>query len=487
MLKTIDILNKFDLIEREQYKDMLNMVNIPDFYKCISQFSGLRMNEISDDTMAEYLMTWCKNKYRFFKMMGSGTRIDIDFEYNRFKEDIGNVIEEIGREYPAYYLWLREFKNITKNKIEERDINWSGRDILAKLFPQYNVYGSTLTHFLKSKLNAPDDLVTKIGRIFENDKIQAKYTISIDPVDMMLASENPYNWTSCYRLELDRDDSHADGCMAAVLDTTSLITYVWEKEGEFNLYDNFKFKNIRYYRMRQWIAISKGFEAIHFNSIYPGKSYEEEFYKQLRNIVETLVAQYMHVENKWRKNAHNVLIKKSDWQDWRHYVKTYRHYGYGYNEYENDNIYINNELYPRLEDEDTQEHPQFQSLPLLVYDVPISCPCGCGGTLTGSDEYDDDYAHYNGEGFVCENWCEEERLWCEYLDDYCTYGLSCNDYCEEGDCSVWCRNNPTCDIDGDLCDDPDWDELNGAEEMQANANHCSGCPRWQDCHSNDEE
>ena len=90
--------------------------------------------------------------------------------------------------------------------------------------------------------------------IFENDTITGTYTISIDPVDMMLASENPYNWQSCYRLETPNEASHADGCLAAILDSSSLITYIWDKEGKFNLY-NHDLKCIRYKRIREWIAI----------------------------------------------------------------------------------------------------------------------------------------------------------------------------------------------------------------------------------------
>ena len=39
MLKTQEILDKLNIEEREQYKDMIAAVNIPDFYKCIAQLS----------------------------------------------------------------------------------------------------------------------------------------------------------------------------------------------------------------------------------------------------------------------------------------------------------------------------------------------------------------------------------------------------------------------------------------------------------------
>ena len=50
----------------EKYIPMLKMVNIVDFTKCIAQFSGLKLSSIKDEVIKDYLLTWAKNKYRFF-------------------------------------------------------------------------------------------------------------------------------------------------------------------------------------------------------------------------------------------------------------------------------------------------------------------------------------------------------------------------------------------------------------------------------------
>ena len=76
MKKTQEIIENLDLIEREQFAPMLKQVNIPDFYKCIAQFSGLKISEVSDKAIENYLITWCRNKYRFFKMLGNKKKID---------------------------------------------------------------------------------------------------------------------------------------------------------------------------------------------------------------------------------------------------------------------------------------------------------------------------------------------------------------------------------------------------------------------------
>ena len=53
MLKTREIFEKIKLDNKEQYKEMLEQVNIPDFYKCIAQYTGLNINEIADEAMIE--------------------------------------------------------------------------------------------------------------------------------------------------------------------------------------------------------------------------------------------------------------------------------------------------------------------------------------------------------------------------------------------------------------------------------------------------
>ena len=315
-------------------------------------------------------------------------------------------------------------------------------DILEDFFPKYKIEGSTITHFF-SMLKAPEELITKIAASFENDIVEATHTISIDPVDIMLASENPYDWTSCYRLETNNDESHADGCMAALLDNSSLITYIWNTEGEFKLDNRYLFKTIRYKRMRQWIAISTQMHTIHFNEIYPGRNnYNDDFEKQVRNITETLVANYLNVENKW-KNAEDI--------------DTTRFYRYGYGEFHDYKMKTLSEL-PEEE--------------IVVYNEPIKCACGCGSTIDGSDDDND----YLGSGF--HHSCYEEREWCDYCDDYCSEAFDCCASRCEG-CPHWDEAHPTCDLNGRDCLCPDFDYTSNGE-MTSCAEHCSDCPYFND-------
>ena len=443
------MLLKKDLIDSmdSMYGDMFKTVSIPDFTKCIAQFAGMRVQDVKDEIIKEYLTIWAEHKYKFFKMLGNKTKLDMPITYQSMKDSISLDIEALKLEYPGFGPWLGQFEGFSTNKVDSlRNLGYYGRDWLRDYFPNYNIEGNTITGFFKRQLKAPDELVTALGRIFENDTITGTYTISIDPVDMMLASENPYNWQSCYRLETPNDASHADGCLAAILDSSSLITYIWDKEGKFNLY-NHDLKSVRYKRIREWIAISPSMTAIHFNQIYPGKSsYPEDFRKQLRDMVETVVAKYLDKNNIWKKAEH---------------IYCARDIYYGYGEFENDRIW-------QLKDADPESWD--------VYDTYITCPCGCGGNLPCSDNGDE--LIYNGDGFICESFYEEEcQPYCSLGEDYCPYA---DDMCDSNCRGCWAYDNeyPLCNLDNETeCENVDRDLVEDGR-MRSCCGHCEGCPMW---------
>lgn len=451
-----------DLIEgvEEKYVPMLKEVSICDFTKCISQLSGLSMYAVPDKMIKEYLLTWAKNKYKFFQMLGNKTRFDTAIEFKNIREDVSNEVMELGKDFPGFAPWLEAFKETKSNKIENSySVSYDARNWINNFIPNFNIVGSTMTHFFKRYLNAPEELVTAIGRIFENETIKGTHTISIDPVDMMLASENPYNWQSCYRLEADNDSSHADGCLAAVLDDSSLITYLWNKEGKFSLYGKYEFKSIRYKRMRQWISISPQMTAVHFNSVYPSKSNcPEELEKQLREKVENVIAAYLNIENLWTR-AEGCGCQRG--------------YMYGYGEFSDFSIW-------KIK---TAQNEYWEP-----YNVPIACPCGCGDTLPGSDEADGDdnsRYYYNGEGFVLDNF--EERGWCEYCEEYCSCANNMGEYNCRG-CSCWDNAHPYCDLEDEnhLCENPSYYYTTDGY-MESCSGHCEGCPMWEAHHKEKEE
>lgn len=433
MLKYNDICKNLD----EKYHEMIKQVNIVEFTKCIADFSGLQLDKVSDESICTYLTTWAKNKYRFFELLDKKLVKDTKISYIDESRDKNSLMRELQEEFPIFATWIDGFIGIKSNKINTSDyyFNWNFGQLIRRVFPNCSLDGCLLTHFFKSYLKAPDELVTKIGRLFENEKVEANYTISIDPVDIMLASENPYDWHSCYSME----GSHADGCLAAMLDNTSLVTYVWNKEGKFILDNKYDFKNIRFKRMRAWISVNLEQTAIYFHEIYPGKcNYSKEFHKTLRVVCEDWL----------NKNATWVKIGSEDGDPCADELVE-REYYYGYNEFDYDNAY-------KIKGSEIQRWS--------VYNEEIICPCGCGEYLPGSDD-DDNEDRFNGNGFIAENYTEQH--YCEYIDDYCD--------CEDCyGCEAWNREHAVCELDEDrYCENYlEAEDEGNFEPYNSNVVHC---------------
>ena len=444
----------------KEYEPMINQIKIAEFTKTIAQLSNISIDRLSDDVIEEYLTHWATNKFRFFKAFGNKTRVDIPFSYVDETKDTFAEMRALIPDFPAYAPWLYEMSSFKTNKIDADKWKWNDPilnyldEIIIDQTVKRALSDMAITTFFKRTLKAPDELVTKIGRIYENEAIDATFTISIDPVDMMMASENPYKWTSCYRLEL-MSDSHADGCLAAVLDTTSLITYVWNNKGKYSLYNTYDMKEIRYYRMREWISISDNFATIHFNAIYPGKcNYSKDLEKNYRNVVETYIAKQIF------PNKENIWAKTTD-------AYAEREYSYGYGEFSENYMWT-------LKGEPSQH--------IHAYNVGITCPCGCGTTMYGTDDGGD--LEYNGDGYICENFGENH--YCEYIDDYCN-----SEDCE--DCPAWRRENAVCELDeNESCSDTYEAEDEGCFDADRSrvvscGEHCETCPFYKLHHPEEEE
>ena len=464
MLKTVELINKLG----EEYANMLRQVNIPDFYKCIAQYSGISIKYLQDSVIEDYLTCWAINKKPIFDFFGGKTQVDLEIDYIDETKDYWDRYKELARKYPAYYHWLNGVRGSNENKLLEKNVDYEECCAIKKCFPDYKWTGEAITHFFKNKLNAPDDLVTEIGKLYENDKIHANFTLSIDPVDIMLSSENPYSWQSCYRLE-EFCDSHSDGCLAGVIDHPTIVTYIWNEEGKFNLYENYEFKKIRYKRMRMTIAVNEKFNAIHFNAIYPGKNnLSEDFQKTLRDIVETYFAKQLNKPNVWKKN-------KTSWEDRAGRISCHRqHYEYGYGEYDDFNVYY-------LADEECSNLKETYP-DIYVYDQAIYCPCGCGEIFKGSD-YGEDWIEYNGCGQINENYTEiEETVWCDDQDEY----VDCDGDCCH--CEIFNSSRAVCEITEEECENYEPYEaenfgmidLREEQVIHCDLEHCKNCPHYKE-------
>ena len=459
MLLTKDLIK--DARVTEELIPMLKEVDIPDFVKCIATFSKLPFDRIDDGVIQDYLITWAKNKYKYYKLLGNKLRVDTKIEYKTETCDRKEEIEVLQKQFPIYAPWLQGIEEAKNNELNWHNLS-SNFISMLDFFPETkNGFdkGMHITSFFQRCLEAPAELVTKIAGLFELDKIDSNFTISIDPVDIMLASVTPYDWSSCYGLECG---GHADGCMAALLDTASIVTYIWDKEGKYSLDKKYDLKKIRFKKMRQWVAFSDDMKAIHFNKLYPSNDRcREELLQKIRLITEKRVSEYLGIEDIW--TCYTRLDKEA-----RKKIDVGRMYGYGYSEFDKEYVYVHRALAKELEDPDNET-----KVKITPYDVDYKCACGCGTILPCSDACEEEVDF--GDGFNCESVIR--KFYCELADCYCELA---DDICEGncGSCCYWEDAHPYCEYKDGECEDPEIESCDG--EAQFYEDICCECPHYKE-------
>lgn len=441
MIKYRDIEEKLTGEEDKKYIPMIRKVNIPNFVKCVAVWSSIEVDDLCETTLIETLIKWAKEKYLIYEKLEKEIKVSSDFEYKppmeAVEQERKNELNRLSKIYPVYTPWLTSLRSGDENKISENtNLSFRGWAETAKI----EAKGETkITSFFKRSLEAPEELVTAIAALFDNSRtVKSKLTLSIDPVDMLLASENPYNWTSCYKL--DRGECFADGCMAAIVDSASLIAYIGEESGDLSIVNNnrdvqYKVSKVAYKRMRQWVAVNDYFDSVCINALYPDKT------TSIQDELNPYIFNWLLGCEERELNERNISRT------------TNRIYSYGYS-----SELLNSKVYGRTEAER-----------INIYDNKIPCFCGCKGVLPEKDELYDTMS-YNSEGFNCENYFEEEP-YCEIAEERCGRAFDiCRSNCS--DCSSWRHEN------GIFCPYEDSDDM-CIEVEEASCENCEDCSVYQ--------
>lgn len=456
----MSMLSRKELIEKndEKYKLMLEQVNIPDFTKCVAAMANISITDVNDEVICRYLSTWAESKYDFFTMFGNKTSVDYRMVYKEETNDVDSqdyILNEIRNRFPVFNPWLEaifgdsyayKYNKISENEVDLYAFYTYVEKYLNKDYD--SLKGQKITTFLQRELGAPEELLTEIAKIWENRTFNGYITASIDPVDIMLASENPYKWRSCYALD---GGGHSDGCLAAVLDNSSIITYTWDKQGKFKLLDEYDLKNIKYKQKRAFIEFNPERTLMHLNKIYPQKNFSDEF------------------ENTWIKTVTQFLNKEVTKIEEQSFIRINRVNPYGYSEDR-----FGASLY---------RTPDYQesSLDIHYYNNEIECPDGCGDTIPGTDSCEWDW---EGDRLIAEEFYmeeeeeEEEPYYCPIIEDYC-YSYEGDDECH--DCALYKEYYTKCENDhSKQCQRPFELYIEEVEDdffvQEYNEDHCKGCP-----------
>lgn len=433
-------------------KEMVSLVNIDNFIKCMAAVTSHTFGEIvSSETMSEnvakYLNTWANNKKWLFEgLYEHKLTIDTTFERNKEASVWANEFDAL-RNKPGYELYYPYIKFIEAHTPIFYDGLREGYTSFNQYCPYDRLYGqkllpdSLINQFDRAKdlklttiaskyLNLPKNLVDELGRMFDSNKDKCNFTLSIDPVDILTCSVSPYNWTSCYSISPEHRGSHCDGGVAAMVDTSSQIIIGWKDQGKFKM-EELELKNFKFKLFRAWLNTNENFQVIHIASAYPYR--DEEHTKAIREKVEEIICDKFGYTNLWSKT-------KSNWCHISRFLK------YGYEEFSERNILVNNAL------KEAYENNENTACTIIdVYDEPIWL-IENGEIVLGSDEnyvdedgfddwwddhsnvdwddywLDDEQEEHDDEAYWDAREEERDEMWDEYVnfesnEVSCRYGI----------------------------------------------------------------
>ena len=363
------ILNRTD----EKYHKMIKEINFNNFINTIKIFAN---DEYLDNLSVLYYLTkWAENKYWIYEKMGGLSKeIIINYTASNFATE---ELKALYLKYPLYSLWLKEILKVD-NKMSPTF--WTEIVFKDRKFGDMKV-----TTFFKKYLAAPEELITDISKLLNSCKLKGTYRLSIDPVDMMTAACSNYEWSSCYNIQKSHQGTnHSDGCLAAVLDSSSMIGYVYTKtETVEDVLGNIV--DLPQKKLRHWINLTADARAMHIAKTYPNKDVDVP----MKDCAQILVSEIFNMPNDWSKNEGTDYTTK-------------RKYDYGFNEFKGA-LYMNTPTDERI----------------ICYNEKIVDPLEHERWLPPSDEI-----NYCGYGFTLNNF--EDCDYCEicdnwYVEGYCSH------------------------------------------------------------------
>lgn len=280
----------FENVTDEDIDEMISQVNMETFRNILSNRIlkdgsleiGQIAKELTNDVCKQYLRTWAKNKYAWYLALGRKLKIEIPIEFERGEQDWKQEINILSEVFPLYAYIIHDlsWRCFRDNRYDGGRIYDKDKRVKA---------GMNLTSFFALYNN--DELNIEISKLYQN-KGQMNLCISIDPVDFLTTSINKSGWRSCHNFY---DGEWRQAPMAYMQDSTSAISYAYDKNIDYNEY-RFKFttNSKRWRQMIYWDARSS---MVVFSRQYPYSSDNITF--KVRELLEAKLSKLYDCPNKW--------------------------------------------------------------------------------------------------------------------------------------------------------------------------------------------
>lgn len=224
------------MLNREEMKmEMLSKVNKEalEAYIQKTDCGGLDYCDLT-----ETLNKWAEKKVDLYIKFGRELKMEKQVECSISEHQCRKIREDFVGEYSApQYLISNAF--VQRVSLSESSNNYLEKDYW--IFGTRFAKGMRVSRCFKQMLPAKlvDDYQTKFSMFVQKFKVLGKAVVSIDPIDYLTMSVNNSGWRSCHIIT---NGIHKAGCLSYMLDASTAIAYVTDKE----VFANRKYEGLSY-------------------------------------------------------------------------------------------------------------------------------------------------------------------------------------------------------------------------------------------------
>lgn len=232
-------------------------------------YSGAECNYM---TVRNMMDTWYDQKKVFIDNFLDGELIK-ELPYSQYplgekrrENAFGDFLEALEEEYGFIYevKELLPFLSLNEEGFFDNKVIRVPEDKQGKIKE-----GMKLSKSFKFYIPDNPQLLRKVqdfaSRYIQQDLISGSLCISVHPLDFLTASENTFNWDSCFALT----GCYKTGSMSYLLDNSTMISYLKDKNEDRTVNMPFDWNNKKW---RAWLFFSTNQKAVFSGRHYPFES-----------------------------------------------------------------------------------------------------------------------------------------------------------------------------------------------------------------------
>lgn len=238
-----------------------------------------------------FLLQYKNGKQKLKKMLGGQKEVVRNVDLIADDSYIIKKMTDILEKYEINEKFIGNFttKEISYNK------TYSKKLIQGKTFQKGMRTSKIIASFLS---NSIDKFYNDYSMLIQDIRIQGQIVITIDLLEMMTASMNDNNWSSCLNLD---NGVYRGGIYSYVMDNWTIMAYLRSSKIDMN---GIKVDNKQW---RQFIHLNLERGQALFSKNYPYHS--KKLSLEVRSIVEELLSSYMDKPDSWKVVRDIDIIK----------------------------------------------------------------------------------------------------------------------------------------------------------------------------------